>query len=73
MFDGQAWLLTDSTVSPMPLQMFSGEFLQWAVVFFVLAILAALVGARGVAGVSMTVAKWFVIIFIVLTVITLVL
>ena len=55
-----------------PLQ-FSGDFLQYAIVFFVLAIIAALVGARGVAGISMTVAKWFVIIFIVLAIITLVL
>lgn len=50
-----------------------GEFLYWAVVFFVLAIIAAAVGATGVAGVTMTVAKWFVIIFLVLAVVTLVL
>lgn len=56
-----------------PLQMFSGDFLSLAIVFFVLAILAALVGARGVAGLSMEVAKWLVIIFIVLAVISLVL
>ncbi len=52
-------------VQPVPLQ---GEFLYWAVVFFVLAIIAAAVGASGVAGVTMTVAKWFVIIFLVLAV-----
>lgn len=56
-----------------PLQLFTGEFLQFAVIFFILAIIAAVVGARGVAGLSMAVAKWFVIIFIVLTVIALVL
>ena len=56
----------------LPLQG-SGAFLEWAIVFFVLAIIAALVGASGVAGVTMTVAKWFVIIFIVLALITLVL
>ncbi|EMA59255.1 DUF1328 domain-containing protein [Halorubrum lipolyticum] len=55
-----------------PLQ-FSGDFLQWAVIFFVIAIIAAVVGARGVAGISMTVAKWFVIIFLVLAVISIVL
>ena len=57
----------------VPLQLFSGEFLQYAIVFFVLAIIAALVGARGVAGISMEIAKWFIIIFIVLTVIALIL
>ncbi len=60
------------SMSAMPLQL-SGEFLYWGVVFFVLAIIAAAVGARGVAGVTMTVAKWFVIIFIVLAVISLLL
>ncbi|GAB7008711.1 DUF1328 domain-containing protein [Halorubrum trueperi] len=52
---------------------FSGEFLQWAVVFFVIAIIAAVVGARGVAGVSMTVAKWFVIVFLLLAIVSLLL
>lgn len=61
-----------SALGGLPLQ-FSGDFLQWAVVFLVLAVVAGLLGARGVAGVSMTVAKWLVIIFIVLAVISLVL
>ena len=56
----------------MPLQ-FSGGFIELAIAFFVLAIIAAVVGASGVAGISMTIAKWFVIIFIVLAVISLVL
>lgn len=60
------------TETMLPLQ-FSGEFLQWAVIFFIIAIIAAVVGARGVAGVTMTVAKWFVIIFIVLAIISLIL
>jgi uncharacterized membrane protein YtjA (UPF0391 family) len=51
----------------------SGDFLQWAVIFFVIAIVAAVLGARGVAGVTMTIAKWFVIIFLVLAVISLLL
>lgn len=55
-----------------PLQ-FSGDFLTWAIVFFVIAIIAAVVGASGVAGISMTVAKWFVIIFLVLAVISILL
>lgn len=57
----------------LPLQLFSGQFLRYAIVFFVLAILAALVGARGVAGVSMEVARIFVLLFIILAIITLVL
>jgi uncharacterized membrane protein YtjA (UPF0391 family) len=57
---------------PIPLQS-SGDFLQWAAIFFVIAIVAAVVGARGVAGVTMTVAKWFVVVFLVLAVISLLL
>lgn len=53
----------------LPLQ-FSGEFLEWAILFFVLAIIAAAVGAQGIAGISMTVAKWFIIIFLVLAIIS---
>jgi uncharacterized membrane protein YtjA (UPF0391 family) len=63
----------DLTTIVTPLQLFSGDFLQFALIFFVLAIIAALVGARGVAGISMEIAKWFVIIFIVLAIISLVL
>lgn len=73
-------IASSTTAAPMnvvplqlPLQLFSGEFLQFAVVFFVLALVAALLGARGVAGVSMAIAKWFVIIFIVLAIISLLL
>ena len=55
-----------------PLQ-FGGGFIELAVLFFVLAIVAAVVGARGVAGVSMTIAKWLVIIFVVLAIVSLVL
>lgn len=59
-------------LSPMPL-VFSGEFLEWAVVFFVIAIVAAVLGAQGIAGVTMAVAKWFVIIFLVLAIVSIVL
>jgi uncharacterized membrane protein YtjA (UPF0391 family) len=44
-----------------------------AIGFFVLALIAGVVGARGVAGISMDIAKWLVIIFIVLAVISLIL
>lgn len=52
---------------------FSGQFLWWAVAFFVLAILAAAIGARGIADVSMDVARIFVVIFLVLAIISLIL
>lgn len=55
------------------LQLFTGEFLEWAVVFIVLALVAWAVGARGLAGISMTLARWFIIIFLVLAVISVVL
>jgi uncharacterized membrane protein YtjA (UPF0391 family) len=57
----------------LPLQLFSGDFLELAILFALLAIVAAVVGARGVAGLSMTIAKWFVIAFVVLAVVSLVL
>lgn len=56
-----------------PLQLFSGDFLWFAIVFFVLAIVAGIFGQRGVAGISMEIAKWFVIIFVVLALISLIL
>ena len=55
------------------MQAFSGEFLEYAVVFIVLAIVAAVLGARGVAGLSMTIAKWLVVVFLVLALVSLVL
>lgn len=55
------------------LQIGSGGFLWWAVAFFVLAIVAAAMGFGGVAGVSMGIAKWLVILFVVLAVIALIL
>jgi uncharacterized membrane protein YtjA (UPF0391 family) len=49
------------------------DLLYLAIVFFVLAIVAAVLGAGRVAGLSMDIAKWLVIIFIVLAIITLLL
>ena len=57
----------------IPVQIGGGGFLYWAVVFFVLAIIAAAVGARGVAGITMEVARIFVLIFIILAVVALLL
>lgn len=62
-----------SALTAVPLQFFSGDFLTLAIAFFVLAIVAALLGARGVAGLSMEIAKWLVLIFLVLAVVSLVL
>ena len=64
--------VTIDALAAVPLQ-FSGDFITLAIAFFVLAIVAALLGARGVAGVSMEIAKWLVLIFLVLAVISLVL
>jgi uncharacterized membrane protein YtjA (UPF0391 family) len=44
-----------------------------AILFFVLALVFAILGARGIAGMSMSIAKWLVIIFIVLAIISLLL
>ncbi|WP_276272068.1 DUF1328 family protein [Haloarcula litorea] len=55
-----------------PLQL-GGGLIELAVLFFVLAIVAAVVGARGVAGLSMRIAKWLVLVFLVLAVVSLLL
>lgn len=44
--------------------------LELAIGFFVLAIIAAILGIRGVAGLSFDIAKWLVIIFLILAVIS---
>jgi len=49
------------------------SLIWWAVFFFVLAIIAWVLGARGVAGLSMTVSRWLIILFIVLAIIALIL
>jgi len=55
------------------LQLFSGDFIALAVVFIVLALVAAVLGAQNVAGISMTIAKWFIILFVVLAIVSLIL
>lgn len=57
----------------IPAQLFSGEFLQYALGFFVLAVIAWAVGARGIAGISMEIARLLVLVFLVLALLTLVL
>jgi uncharacterized membrane protein YtjA (UPF0391 family) len=61
-----------SALTTIPLQS-GGGFLYYALVFFVLALVAALVGFRGVAGISMSIARIFVLIFLVLAVVSLLL
>jgi len=46
--------------------------LELAIAFFVLAVIAGALGAGGVAGLSMDIAKWLVIAFLVLAVVSLV-
>ena len=47
--------------------------LELALLFFVIAIVAAALGATGVAGLTMSIAKWLVLIFLVLAVLSILL
>ena len=49
------------------------DLIGLAIVFFILALIATVLGARGVASLSMDIAKWLVIIFIILAIISLIL
>ena len=57
------------TVQNIVLQ-FGGDLIGLAILFLVLALIAGLLGAGGVAGLSMDIAKWLVIIFVVLAVVS---
>jgi uncharacterized membrane protein YtjA (UPF0391 family) len=46
------------------------DLIGLAVVFLILALVAFVLGARGIAGFSMEIAKWLVIIFVILAIIT---
>jgi uncharacterized membrane protein YtjA (UPF0391 family) len=46
------------------------DLIGLAVIFLVLALVAFILGARGIAGFSMEIAKWLVIIFVILAIIT---
>ena len=46
------------------------DLIGLAVIFLILALIAFVLGARGIAGFSMEIAKWLVIIFVILAVIT---
>jgi len=49
---------------------FGGDLIGLAVLFLILALVAGVLGAGGIAGLSMDIAKWLVIIFVVLAVVT---
>lgn len=55
-----------------PLQ-FGGGLIELAILFLILALVAGVLGARGIAGLSWDIAKWLVIIFIVLAIISFIL
>ena len=46
------------------------DLIGLAVLFLVLALVAFILGARGVVGFTMEIAKWFVIIFVVLAIVS---
>ncbi|MFB6299063.1 MAG: DUF1328 domain-containing protein [Halobacteriales archaeon] len=69
---GQAALDVAASAQLAPLQ-FGGGFIELAILFLILAVVAGILGASGVAGLSMQIAKWLVIIFVVLAVISFVL
>lgn len=49
------------------------SLISLAVIFLVLALIFYVLGARGIAGFSMGIAKWLVIIFVIIAIITLIL
>jgi uncharacterized membrane protein YtjA (UPF0391 family) len=46
------------------------DLIYLAVVFLILALVAFILGAKGIAGFSMEIAKWLVIIFVVIAIVT---
>lgn len=47
-----------------------GSWLAWAVVFLIVAIIAGVFGFGLISGISLTIAKWLAIIFVILFVIS---
>ena len=47
--------------------------IELAVLFLILALVAYILGARGIAGFSMDIAKWLVIIFVVVAIVAFIL
>ena len=47
-----------------------GSWLGWAIVFFIVAVIAGILGFGVIAGASFVIAKWLAVIFIILFVIS---
>jgi uncharacterized membrane protein YtjA (UPF0391 family) len=47
--------------------------IELAVLFLVLAVVAYILGARGIAGFSMEIAKWLIIIFVIVAIVAFIL
>lgn len=58
-----------ASVLGQPLALGGGGLIELAILFLILAVVAAILGVKGVAGLSMTIAKWLVIIFVVLAIV----
>ena len=58
------------SVQVSPLQLGGSGLVELAVLFLVLALVAGVFGARGIAGLSMNIAKWLVILFVVLAIVS---
>lgn len=57
-------------VAFVPAQILGDGLLGWAITFFVLAVVAGVAGFRGIAGVTMRVAKLLVVVFLLLAVVS---
>ena len=66
-------LAVSQTVDELVVGPLQSGFLWYGIVFFVLAIVAGIVGFQNVAGISMRIARIFVLIFLVLAVVSLLL
>lgn len=65
----QATAVVSTPVQAVPL-LGGGGFIELAILFLILAVVAAVLGAKEIAGFSITIAKWLVIIFVVLAIIS---
>jgi uncharacterized membrane protein YtjA (UPF0391 family) len=45
------------------------DLIGWAIMFPILALIALVLGAKGIAGFSMTLVKWLVILFVILAIV----
>ena len=62
-----------SAITPAQGGFVGGDLIELAILFLILAVVAYVLGAREIAGVSMKVAKWLVIIFVVLAIVAVIL